>query len=99
MKRVFERLIKGIEDVRDSIREESGKDFMFDEKYGYLHTCPTNLGTGLRASVHIDLPGWAKEGLPALKARCQDLKLQTRGTDGEYTDQTGVTYDISNKHR
>ena len=98
MKSVFERLTKGIEAVRYSIRE-SGKDFMLDEKYGYLHTCPTNLGTGLRASVHIDLPGWAKEGLPTLKARCKELKLQPRGTNGEFTGQTGVTYDISNKYR
>ena len=36
-------------------------------RYGYLHSCPTNLGTGMRASVHVDLPGWTKEGLPALK--------------------------------
>ena len=98
MKSVFERLTKGIEAVRYSIRE-IGKHFMLDEKYGYLHTCPTNLGTGLRASVHIDLPGWAKEGLPALKARCKELKLQPRGIDGEFTGQTGVTYDISNKYR
>ena len=79
--------------------EESGKDFMLDEKYGYLHSCPTNLGTGMRASVHIDLPGWTKEGLDALKKRCEELKLQPRGTRGESGGQTGVTYDISNKHR
>ena len=36
-------------------------------RYGYLHSCPTNLGTGMRASVHVDLPGWTKEGLPVLK--------------------------------
>ena len=35
---------------------------MLSEKYGYLHSCPTNLGTGMRASVHVDLPGWTKEG-------------------------------------
>ena len=72
---------------------------MLDEKYGYLHSCPTNLGTGMRASVHIDLPGWTKEGLDALKKRCEELKLQPRGTRGESGGQTGVTYDISNKHR
>merc|ERR1711944_227465 len=85
--------------VRTSVSEESGKDFMLDEKYGYLHSCPTNLGTGMRASVHIDLPGWTKEGLDALKKRCEELKLQPRGTRGESGGQTGVTYDISNKHR
>ena len=99
VKGVFERLAKGIEAVRTSVSEESGKDFMLDEKYGYLHSCPTNLGTGMRASVHIDLPGWTKEGLDALKKRCEELKLQPRGTRGESGGQTGVTYDISNKHR
>ena len=68
-------------------------------QYGYLHSCPTNLGTGMRASVHVDLPGWTKEGLPALKARCEELQLQPRGTRGESGGQTGITYDISNKHR
>ena len=48
--------------------------------YGYNHACPTNLGTGMRASVHIHLPGWTK------------LHLQPRGTRGESGGQTGVTY-------
>jgi len=99
VKGVFERLSRGIEAVGSSVKDESGKEFMLDEKYGYLHSCPTNLGTGMRASVHIDLPGWTKEGLPALKARCEELKVQPRGTRGESGGQTGVTYDISNKHR
>jgi len=99
VKGVFERLARGIKAVQDSVKAESGKDFMLDEKYGYLHSCPTNLGTGMRASVHVDLPGWTKEGLPALKKRCEELHLQPRGTRGESGGQTGITYDISNKHR
>ena len=39
------------------------------------------------------------KGLPALKARCEELHLQPRGTRGESGGQTGITYDISNKHR
>jgi len=96
---VFDRLARGIAAVGESVKKESGKDFMLDPKYGYIHSCPTNLGTGMRASVHVDLPGWTKEGLPALKARCEELKVQPRGTRGESGGQTGVTYDISNKHR
>merc|ERR1711997_49681 len=99
VKGVFERLARGIKTVQKSIEEESGKKFLLDEKLGYLHSCPTNLGTGMRASVHCDLAGWTKEGLPALKARCEELKLQPRGTRGESGGQTGITYDISNKHR
>merc|ERR1712029_627673 len=95
---VFERLARGIKAVGDSVEAESGKKFMLDEKLGYLHSCPTNLGTGMRASVHVDLPGWTKEGLSSLKARCEELALQPRGTRGESGGQTGHTYDISNKH-
>merc|ERR550525_1534796 len=96
---VFQRLANGIKAVGDSVKAESGKEFLLDSRLGYLHSCPTNLGTGMRASVHVDLPGYTKEGLPALKKRCEALALQPRGTRGESGGQTGVTYDISNKHR
>merc|ERR1712203_678817 len=99
VKGVFSRLARGIKAVQDSVKAEDGRDFQLHDKYGYLHSCPTNLGTGMRASVHVDLPGWTKEGLPALKARCEELKVQPRGTLGESGGQTGITYDISNKHR
>merc|ERR1712066_1125347 len=99
VKGVFSRLARGIQAVGDSVQAESGKGFLLDERLGFLHSCPTNLGTGMRASVHIDLPGWTKEGLGALKARCEELNVQPRGTRGESGGQTGVTYDISNKHR
>eukprot|EP00096_Caligus_rogercresseyi_P008218 TRINITY_DN266_c0_g1_i1.p2 TRINITY_DN266_c0_g1~~TRINITY_DN266_c0_g1_i1.p2 ORF type:complete len:355 (+),score=145.82 TRINITY_DN266_c0_g1_i1:47-1111(+) len=99
VKGVFERLAKGIKAVGDSVKAESGKEFMLDPQLGYLHSCPTNLGTGMRASVHVDLPGWTKEGLEPLKKRCEELALQPRGTRGESGGQTGHTYDISNKHR
>merc|ERR1712202_97883 len=99
VKGVFDRLARGIKAVGDSVKAESGKEFMLDPKYGYVHSCPTNLGTGMRASVHIDLPGWTKLGPKVLAARCEELHLQPRGTRGESGGQTGVTYDISNKHR
>lgn len=99
VKAVFERLSRAIQAVADSVKKESGKEFMCSEKYGYIHSCPTNLGTGMRASVHIDLPGWTADGVDKLKERCEELKLQPRGTRGESGGQTGCTYDISNKHR
>merc|ERR1711981_304871 len=66
VKGVFSRLASGIKAVQDSVKAEAGKDFQLHAKYGYLHSCPTNLGTGMRASVHVDLPGWTKEGSSAL---------------------------------
>jgi len=96
---VFTRLANGIKAIQDSVKAESGKDFQVSDKFGYLHSCPTNLGTGMRASVHIDLPGWTAEGVDALKKRCEELSVQPRGTRGESGGQTGCTFDISNKHR
>ena len=89
----------GIKAVQECVKAESGKDFQLSEKFGYIHSCPTNLGTGMRASVHVDLPGWTLEGLDKLQARCEELAVQPRGTRGESGGQTGHTYDISNKHR
>merc|ERR1711982_319854 len=96
---VFDRLARAIKAVEDSVKAESGKDFLLSPKFGYIHSCPTTLGTGMRASVHVDLPGWTKDSIDGLKARCEALNLQPRGTRGESGGQTGHTYDISNKHR
>merc|ERR1712012_1386178 len=99
VKGVFSRLARGIKAVQESVKAESGGDYAYSEQYGYIHSCPTNLGTGMRASVHVDLPGWTKEGVDKLKVRCEELAVQPRGTRGESGGQTGHTYDISNKHR
>ena len=96
---MFARLVSGINTVEESIRENSEKSFLLDDRLGYLHSCPSNLGTGMRASVHIDLPGWTAEGVSKLRKRCEELSLQPRGTRGESGGETGCTYDISNKHR
>merc|ERR1712228_585099 len=99
VKGVFSRLSRGIKAVGDSVKAESGKEFALSEQYGYIHSCPTNLGTGMRASVHVDLPGWTKESVDKLKARCEELAVQPRGTRGESGGYDGCTYDVSNKHR
>merc|ERR1719318_174547 len=67
VKGVFSRLARGIKAVGDSVKAECGKDFALSEQYGYIHSCPTNLGTGMRASVHVDLPGYTKEGVEKLQ--------------------------------
>merc|ERR1711973_567286 len=48
---VFDRLARGIKAVEDSVKKESGHDFMLDAKYGYIHSCPTNLGTGITYDI------------------------------------------------
>ena len=52
---VFDRLAHGIEAVGDSVISECGNEFMLDLKYGYINSCPKNLGICMRASVHIKL--------------------------------------------
>merc|ERR1711962_1711087 len=99
VKEVFDRLARGIKAVEDSIYKTCQKKFMFDPRYGYIHSCPTNLGTGMRASVHVTLPGWHKAGIKALQKRCEELGVQPRGTRGESGGHIDDTYDISNKHR
>lgn len=88
---VFNRLKSGLEHINSKI------EFAFDPKLGYLTTCPTNLGTGMRASVHIRIPLLSAE--PNFKEVCADLGLSIRGIHGEHSDSEGGVYDISNKRR
>ena len=47
VKGVFARLARGIKAVGDAVKAESGKDYACSEQYGFIHSCPTNLGTGM----------------------------------------------------
>ena len=72
--------------------------FAYDEKLGYLTACPSNLGTGMRASVMMFLPGLARSG--ELKALLPSIKaggLTVRGAFGEGTTAEGYSYQISNE--
>merc|ERR1712080_684518 len=64
---VFDRLARGIKAVGDSVKAESGKDFMLDAKYGYVHSCPTNLGTGMRAQSTWTCPDTPRRASRSLK--------------------------------
>lgn len=73
-------------------------EFAYDNRLGYLTACPSNLGTGMRASVMMFLPGLAKNGelkkfLPTLKAG----GLTVRGIFGEGTVAEGYSYQVSNE--
>ncbi len=73
-------------------------DFAFDEKLGFLTACPSNLGTGMRASVMMFLPALAITGklktlLPAIKA----AGMTVRGAFGEGTTAEGYIYQVSNE--
>lgn len=76
---------------------ESIMEFVRHDKFGYLTFCPTNIGTGLRASVHVKVPKTADSG--KLNEICSSMDLQPRGIHGEHTESVGGVYDISNKIR
>ena len=96
---MFNRIANTVTSIESFIENENGSKFMLDERLGYIHSCPTNLGTGMRASVHINLPGWAKEGTDQLQARCAELSLQCKEMDDESGSGYNSVYDISNKNR
>ena len=76
---------------------ETRVEFVYHPKFGNLTFCPTNIGTGLRASVHVKVPKTAASG--KLDTLCAGLDLQPRGIHGEHTESVGGVYDISNKIR
>lgn len=82
--------------VDDVIEEHL--DIAFDEKMGYLTSCPTNLGTGLRASVMVHLPGlvFAQQINRIIHASTQ-LGLAVRGFYGEGSEVVGNLFQISNQ--
>lgn len=72
--------------------------YAFDEKLGYLTQCPTNLGTGLRASVMLHLPALEANGLIGrISQMVSKLGLTIRGTYGEGTRVNGSFYQLSNQ--
>ena len=52
---VFRRFCQGLSKVEEKIKAK-GYQYMWNERLGYVLTCPSNLGTGLRAGVHVKLP-------------------------------------------
>ena len=72
--------------------------FSIDEKLGYVTSCPTNLGTALRASVHIRLPKLGKQKEEFQKI-ADKYFVQIRGAHGEHTETDDHIYDISNRRR
>ncbi|WP_395743612.1 protein arginine kinase [Prosthecobacter sp.] len=73
--------------------------YAFDPKLGYLTACPTNLGTGMRASVMLHLPALVltEQINPVIKA-IGKIGLAVRGLYGEGTEALGNLFQISNQH-
>lgn len=77
---------------------EEKADYAYSEKYGYLTCCPTNTGTGLRASVMLHLPAIVMTGLlNSLINAVGKLGMAVRGIYGEGSEARGHIFQISNQ--
>lgn len=84
-------------DAFDSQLEQS-LNYAFSSEYGYLTACPTNLGTGLRASVMMHLPGLVLSGhMERVVRAVNHLGITVRGLFGEGSEASGHVFQISNQ--
>jgi len=92
IREVFERLSRAAGEI------EKIAKFARDDHLGYITSCPSNLGTGLRASVHIKLPklGNKKDDFQTIADK---YHVQIRGAHGEHSESDDHVYDISNMRR
>lgn len=75
-----------------------GVDYAYDEQLGFLTSCPTNAGTGLRASVMMHLPALtASNGIGRITALISKVGMTVRGAYGEGSAASGAFYQISNQ--
>lgn len=100
VKEVFVRWANAINSIEKSLNK-AGYHYAHDEHLGYITTCPSNVGTGLRASVMLKLPKlYKKLGVHKLEELADSLGLQARGGRGEHSPPgPNGEFDISNKGR
>ena len=77
---------------------EKGLEFAYSKKQGYLTACPTNLGTGIRVSAMLHLPGLVlSEQINQIIQAVNKLGLAVRGLYGEGTEALGNLFQVSNQ--
>lgn len=87
---------KQINRIDDMI--EKKVEYAFSSEYGYLTACPTNLGTGIRVSVMLHLPGLKMTGqIEKFFNAARDTNLAVRGLFGEGTEAVGDFFQLSNQ--
>ena len=86
--------------LANEIEQTIGKliNYAFNDKYGYLTACPTNVGTGLRASVMVHLPALSQtRNINKVLEFVNNFGMNIRGLYGEGSETQGNIYQISNK--
>jgi protein arginine kinase len=92
--------LEGVYDIADKIDTllDETLQFAFDEELGYLTACPTNLGTGMRASVMLHLPATETDGtLRRIAGGLNKIGATIRGSYGEGSESVGAMYQVSNQ--
>jgi len=93
---VWKRFCGACNEIEKAMKAD-GYEYMYSDHLGYLLTCPSNFGTGIRAGVHIKIPLLSKH--EKFKDILAKLRLQKRGTGGvDKMDDSGW-FDISNNDR
>lgn len=92
-------LVKAYEEAQKVDRFISKKiDYAYHDRYGYLTSCPTNVGTGLRASVMLHLPALTlTKQMNTLTQMITRLGMVVRGIYGEGSENLGNIYQVSNQ--
>lgn len=96
MKQVFTRWCDGLNQFEKTV-QENGNEFMWNEHLGYILTCPSNLGTGVRCGVHLKIEKFSAHA--RFEECLTKLRLQKRGTGGVDCAAEGGIFDISNADR
>jgi len=98
MVKVFERFCTAIDAVEAGMKKD-GYEYMYSPHLGYILTCPSNLGTGIRCGCHVKIPLLSKH--PKFGELLEKLRLQKRGTGGVDTSSGADDgwFDISNSDR
>merc|ERR1719218_96491 len=96
IREVTARFMRACHAVQQVLKAE-GFDFMHNPNLGWILTCPSNLGTGLRAGTMVNLPNVSSR--PDWKKLIGCMGLQVRGTGGVDSASTGGCWDVSNADR
>ena len=90
----LERSLNNILDFENSLKI----DFAYDDEFGYLTACPTNTGTGMRASVMLHVPSiFASGQLQNVVSAVSKMGMTVRGVYGEGSDSSGHMLQLSNQ--
>jgi len=101
----IQSIIRGfhLEDAYNNVAKVDGEikknlDVAFDSRLGYLTSCPTNLGSGMRASVMLFLPGLTMTNkIESIILKYQGYGITIRGIYGEGSKAEGYLYQVSNQ--